>query len=35
MKRIKTAVVENRKDYLITLSIYMVTMVATFLYIAQ
>ncbi len=35
MNRIKVAVKENRKDYLVMLSIYMITMITTFLYIAQ
>jgi hypothetical protein len=35
MKRLKVAVKENKKDYLITLSIYMTIMLGTFLYIAQ
>ena len=35
MNRIKVAVKENKKDYLITLSIYMIAMLATFIYIAQ
>ena len=35
MNRIKVAVKENKKDYLITLSIYMIAMLTTFIYIAQ
>jgi len=35
MERIKVAVKKNRKDYLITLTIYMIAMATTFLYIAQ
>jgi len=35
MNKLKINIKENRKDYLITLSIYTITMLITFAYIAQ